>query len=537
MTEISREITLLPAEKLLREFLLECAESFPGLEIWVTGGWVRDRLLGIPSSDLDLSLSHITGKEFGAFLEQFSARPEVMARYSRRAADLGSPDSLFTKFHIMKKNAMMSKQLETAGGRLFGLDVDMVNLRKELYSGQSRNPDMEFGTAEEDAFRRDATVNALFFHLQTQQVVDLTGRGLKDLEAKIMRTPLDPRQTFMDDPLRVLRLIRIASRLGFAIDPAASACMKDPEIHQLLNTMITRDRVGDELFKMMKGSHPEVAFQHMYDANLYAPIFIRLNSPLLTELLTIFPLPSADKSSPWPPAWLQSPILLSKILHQQGNLAMLVQCEKNIDFPWAMAAYAPLAGLRHSNLRGAVQEAANAIRCTSKISQLLENSLKNLDSIDSLVSLIAAESNHTRRSVVGMAVRSWGETWTTQVLFALLSQAVSIGYEELVKSETTELEAERSKREALLRKYTLFADFVVERELLDAATRRPLLNGNEIQTLFGLQNGGRYLKGVLESLVEWQFDHVDEGVGAAKAWLLSSRAELLPPQLDREAKK
>ncbi|KAJ2970137.1 hypothetical protein NQ176_g8331 [Zarea fungicola] len=529
MTQIPREIALLPAEKLLREFLLECAESFPGLNIWVTGGWVRDRLLGSPSSDLDLSLSNITGKEFGIFLEQFSARPEVTTRYSRRAAELGCPDSLFTKFHIMKKNATMSKKLETAGGRLFGLDVDMVNLRKEVYDGQSRNPDMEFGTAEEDAFRRDATVNALFFHLQTQRVVDLTGRGLEDLEAKIMRTPLDPRQTFMDDPLRILRLIRIASRLGFDIDPAASTCMKCPSIHQLLNTMITRDRIGDELFKMMKGPHPEVAFQLMYDANLYAPIFIRLNSPLVAELQNTFPLPSADNSSPWPPTWLQSPILLSKILNQQGNLAKLVQCEKNSDFPWAMAAYAPLAGLRHSNLRGAVQEAASAIRCSSKVSQILESSLTNLDSIDALVSLVAAEGNQPRRSVVGMAVRSWGETWTTQLLFTLLSQAVLIEIEEPAKGEIVEPKVESSKRDALLRKYTLFADFIFQEALVDAATQRPLLNGNEIQIIFGLEKGGKYLRTILDRLLEWQFDHADEGAGEAKAWLLSSKAELCPP--------
>lgn len=71
MAHATREIVLLPAEQLLREFLLECAIYFPGLEIWVTGGWVRDRLLGIASPDLDLSLSNITGKEFGTFFGEF----------------------------------------------------------------------------------------------------------------------------------------------------------------------------------------------------------------------------------------------------------------------------------------------------------------------------------------------------------------------------------------------------------------------------------------------------------------------------------
>lgn len=128
----SKTITLLPAECLLREFLLEGAQEFPGLEIWVTGGWVRDRLLGIPSSDLDLALSSLTGKEFGTFLESFSARPEVETKYGQRAAELDVLGSLFSRFHIMKKNAKMSKKLETAGGKLFGLDIDLVNLRKEV---------------------------------------------------------------------------------------------------------------------------------------------------------------------------------------------------------------------------------------------------------------------------------------------------------------------------------------------------------------------------------------------------------------------
>lgn len=171
-------ITLSPAEHILREFLLECAAHFPGLAIWITGGWVRDRLLGIPSSDLDLAMNSLTGRQFGHFLESFSARPDISAKYNQKAAESGLPPSQTAKFTIIERNAEMSKQLETAHGKLFGLDIDLVNLRKEVYSGHSRTPEMEFGTPEEDALRRDATVNALFFHLQRQEVVDLTGKGL-----------------------------------------------------------------------------------------------------------------------------------------------------------------------------------------------------------------------------------------------------------------------------------------------------------------------------------------------------------------------
>ncbi len=86
-------IALLPAEQLLRELLLECAQHFPGLEIWITGGWVRDRLLGIPSSDVDLALNKVTGRVFGKFLESFSTKPEIESKYRQKAADLGISDS------------------------------------------------------------------------------------------------------------------------------------------------------------------------------------------------------------------------------------------------------------------------------------------------------------------------------------------------------------------------------------------------------------------------------------------------------------
>ena len=534
----TQDIVLLPAEQLLREFLLECASSFPGLEIWVTGGWVRDRLLGIASPDLDLGLSNITGKAFGTFLESFSAKPEVVSKYSRRAAELGIPDSLFTRFHLMKKNANMSKKLETAGGRLFGLEIDMVNLRKEVYDGTSRNPDMEFGTAEDDAFRRDATVNALFFHLKRREVVDLTGKGMEDLDAKIMRTPLDPRQTFMDDPLRVLRLIRIGSKLGFTIDPLAISYIQEAEIHRLLNSMITRDRIGSEVFKMMHSPNPEVAFQHIHESNLYTPVFVRLNSPLISVLQDILPCSSTNKPSPWPATWSRSFQMLSQILLQNSNLAKLVQCEKNSELIWTMAAYAPLAGLRHTKLKEAVQEAADATRCPSKISELLETSLGNFDAVDTLVSLVAEQGeNRPKLSTVGMAIRSWGATWATQVVYVLLSQAVYIGSRDSKTSETVTAAAESDMLNDLLCKYSLFADFICGEKLLDAAVMRPLLNGSEIQRLFGLQRGGKYLKGVLEKLVEWQFGHADEGIEAARTWLLSNKADLSLPRADEQAEQ
>lgn len=96
----------------------------------------------------------------------------------------------------------------------------------------------EFGTPVEDALRRDACVNALFYNLHTRKVEDFTKRGLEDMEKKLLRTPLPPFETFADDPLRVLRLIRFASRLSFTIVPEAIEAMKSPEIRVCFGCLI-----------------------------------------------------------------------------------------------------------------------------------------------------------------------------------------------------------------------------------------------------------------------------------------------------------
>src|SRR5205823_5119318 len=83
----------------------------------------------------------------------------------------------FSGLAEIKANPEKSKHLDTVTTRILGLDIDLVNLRRETYTEESRNPQMEFGTPEEDALRRDATVNAMFYNIETQQIEDFTGRG------------------------------------------------------------------------------------------------------------------------------------------------------------------------------------------------------------------------------------------------------------------------------------------------------------------------------------------------------------------------
>jgi tRNA nucleotidyltransferase/poly(A) polymerase len=217
-----------------------------------TGGWVRDKLLGVGSHDIDVGINNMTGYQFGLLLKDYLDIPENLEKYKKNHLN-GELKEAIVSLHKIDANPEKSKHLETVTTKIFGLDIDLVNLRKETYSEDSRNPQMEFGTAEEDAMRRDATINAMFYNLNESKVEDLTGRGFEDMKNRIIRTPMEPYQTFKDDPLRVLRLIRFASRLGYRIGEDTETAMKNKDISEALKLKISRERVGTEMEKMLKG--------------------------------------------------------------------------------------------------------------------------------------------------------------------------------------------------------------------------------------------------------------------------------------------
>ena len=196
----------------------------------------------------------MTGYQFGLRMKEYLELPGTLDKYAVADDHTQGQSSLTVGgLHKIEANPEKSKHLETVTTRMLGLDIDLVNLRKETYTQDSRNPQMQFGSPEEDALRRDATVNALFYNLNSSSLEDLTGRGLADMQRKILRTPLEPYQTFKDDPLRVLRLIRFASRLGYSIDADVAEAMSDESIQTALRAKISRERVGTEVEKMLRG--------------------------------------------------------------------------------------------------------------------------------------------------------------------------------------------------------------------------------------------------------------------------------------------
>lgn len=205
-------------------------EKAPETILRAAGGWVRDKLLGQSSHDIDIAVNNMSGARFAGLVAEYME--ERGLKHGQIAVIAARPDQ--------------SKHLETAQLQVLGHVIDFANLRKESYA-DSRIPVIEPGTPLEDAQRRDLTINSLFYNLNDEMVEDWTGAGIQDLRNGICRTPIDPVQTFIDDPLRVLRAIRFASKLHFDVVDELVAAASSQRVHEAFKNKISKERVWAEM--------------------------------------------------------------------------------------------------------------------------------------------------------------------------------------------------------------------------------------------------------------------------------------------------
>ena len=241
----------------------------------IAGGWVRDKLLGNKCKDMDIAVDSMTGFQFASYLHEYVhdviKNPDIFHHHNSQDDPSSRTSSGVAK---IKVNPEKSKHLETATAKIYGLDLDFVNLRHESYQDGSRIPnEMSIGTPLEDAQRRDLTINSLFYNLHSGLVEDYLGCGLEDLRNGIIRTPLDPYVTFKDDPLRVLRAIRFASRFNYRIVDDIPRAARSPEIQKCLMEMVSRERVGIEVKKMLMHSNAHHALNYIVNFGIYEIVF------------------------------------------------------------------------------------------------------------------------------------------------------------------------------------------------------------------------------------------------------------------------
>ena len=229
----------------------EIAEK-SGVRAFVIGGYVRDCFLGRPCNDIDVVVEG-SGIDFARMVGE--------------------------RTH---KYVSYFKNFGTAMLHYGGDEIEFVGARKESYRRESRKPIVENGTLEDDQLRRDFTINAMAFSLQKEDfgaLVDPFG-GIRDLAAGIIRTPLDPDTTYSDDPLRMLRAVRFATKLStpeltFSIVTESMESMR--RMAERLN-ILSRERIADELNKMMVTRTPSMAFRLMDEAGLLPYLLPQLSA-------------------------------------------------------------------------------------------------------------------------------------------------------------------------------------------------------------------------------------------------------------------
>ena len=210
-------------------------------KIFKVGGCIRDSFLGIDSKDIDFTF--VLDSTDRSVEEGFQIMTQYM-EHKEFTIFLSTPEMFTIRAKFPK------------GDPNEGLVADFVLARKEIgYKPGTRQPILELGTIEDDLKRRDFTLNAMAID-EDGNLIDLFD-GKNDLDAKILRTPLDPRITMMDDPLRILRALRFSITKGFEIHPTIWNAMRQDEILEKLKVTVSAERIREEVFKMMKHDTPE----------------------------------------------------------------------------------------------------------------------------------------------------------------------------------------------------------------------------------------------------------------------------------------
>ncbi|KAJ3195784.1 CCA tRNA nucleotidyltransferase, mitochondrial [Irineochytrium annulatum] len=435
----------------------------------IAGGWVRDKvqeqkwtgcklrpmqLLGSESDDIDVALDNIMGFEFAnavnAWMKQQGLVTGGVARISR--------------------NPEQSKHLETAHLKVYNQPIDFVNLRTERYCEGSRIPVMEYGTPEEDAIRRDITINSLFYNLHTNQVEDFTKHGLRDLERGHIRTPMPPKETFIDDPLRILRVLRFASRFNFTIEDDIREACEDLNIRHSFRTKISRERVGIELDKMLKGPHPLKSIELIHDYGFFSEIFSVPESKLpATETIDVTLSLSVAKAL--------DVLLRSESLSTVVPAACLLPfggrtyAEKNKTL--SITKYIVLSSVKRNNFQYSTEDADWCVKI-----------------VDS-APVIQLGKFVRQLGLSQTGVRSLGGKWYLAFIFALACEMSSIAVDAVPD---------------IVHNYAALS-FEIHRNNLDNAhDTKHLLNGSEVMALLNIASGPK-IKGFLDRVMEWQLEN------------------------------
>ena len=427
----------------------------------VAGGWVRDKLLGKESDDIDIALNDMKGS--------------VLANLINEELYPGK-----NKVGIIQQNAEKGKNLETATIKINKVWIDLVNLRCEDKD--------KIGTPLSDAERRDLSINSLFYNINEKKVEDFTNKGINDLEKGIIETPIKPEITFTDDPLRILRMLRFAIKYKFRIGNNINNYIeknKEEIIHNFYKN-ISKERIEKELFKIFSMNNSAFAIGYLYSFNILDIIIL---------------IKDYDSNNNYDKVFLKiaNIYILGEYLLEKNKLEKIFNIEINSD-NFNKVDYSLLLLTLYFR----------DIKCNnSTINQLiLKNTYKTgndylktnylmCSNFSNLFNIISEEKHE--RLKIGKVLRKI----TYKNIIPSLFACIAFEYIEKVELNSVLYEINENILKKIIDKIKNFFAYILNEDMLHIDKMKPLYNGKEILNLLKMK-AGKEVGVLLDYLVEQQ---------------------------------
>lgn len=491
-------------------------EGLHELTLRVAGGWVRDKVLGRATGkvDIDIALDTLLGREFAEIVNVW------LTKHSMETTSVG----------VIQRNPDQSKHLETATMRVMDVWLDIVNLRTETYSSDSRIPEMAIGTPLEDAMRRDLTINALFYNINTGLVEDLTGRGISDIHARVVRTPLPPLTTLLDDPLRALRAIRFASRLNFSFDSELFDACKHRDVRRALETKVSRERVAAEIDGIMRSDRPTHAIGLLVELGVF---------PIVFRVLTAEEQYVGDGMAPadLPERAIGALLNLEALWNAAAN------CDTTVSPPVGrlatppsdtrICAYAallaPLAGIEYR--MGRKNKVAPVVQYV--LGEQLHMSTRDVADVvcvhDAALQFtaLASAAASVGRLDAGLVMRKAGPRWREAIQIAAVAEMQPATCGSCVRGVDEKHRILEASCMGVVDKYARFMQQVDEFGLDGVWQMKPLINGREMFKLLPRLKKGPMVGTIMQRQIEWMISNPNAGTDEAKQWLVDNFNEIM----------
>ena len=426
----------------------------------VAGGWVRDKLLGKESDDIDIALNDMKGSTLANLINE--------ELYPGK-----------NKVGIIQQNVEKGKNLETATIKVCQTWIDLVNLRCE-----DKN---KIGTPLTDAERRDLSINSLFYNINEEKVEDFTNKGIHDLENGIIETPIDAEITFRDDPLRILRMLRFAIkykfRIGFNINNYIEK--NKEEIVKNFYDNISKERIEKELYKVFNMNNSSFAIAYLYSFNILDIILLTKNYDQENNYDNIF-LKIAN-------LYILGEYLLEKT--KIFEIEMNPENFNKIDYSLLLLTLY-FRNIKNNNDNSLMNQ--QILKFTYKTStDYLKSNYLMCAYFDELYNLINQENYN--RLFIGKVLRKITYKNILPCLYA------SIVYEYIEKTQLNNLmnDIDNNLLQNIIEKNKRFLSYIINEDMMHIDKMKPLFNGKEILEKLNIK-AGKELGILIEYLIDEQ---------------------------------